>query len=261
MNETHESRGTALVTGAGTRLGLAIAQALSADGWAVAFHGNRSLSTAEAAVKEVEATGGRAVALQADLSDPDAAAGLVERAGAALGPLTLLVNNAAVFVPDRVRTATPKSINANIGVNLTAPILLTRAFVLQIPGEVDGHVINILDQRVNNLTPAYMSYTASKCALATMTQTWALELAPRIRVNGVGPGMALPDHDGDEADMQRWTHGYPLQRGTSPDEICDAVRFLLATPSMTGQMLCLDGGQSLGWLHPESGYPLKPGQE
>ena len=261
MNDTLESKGAALVTGAGTRLGLAIAQALAADGWAVAFNGNSSLGTTEAAVKEVEAAGGRAVALQADLSDPDAAAGLVERAGVALGPLTLLVNNAAVFVPDRIRTTKPETINANIGVNLIAPILLTQAFALQIPGELDGHVINILDQRVNNLTPAYMSYTASKCALAALTQTWALELAPQIRVNGVGPGMALPDHDGDEADMKRWTQGYPLQRGTSPREICDAVRFLLATPSVTGQTLCLDGGQSLGWLHPQGGYPLKPGQE
>tara|TARA_Y100001960_G_C14031140_1_gene520633 strand:- start:190 stop:510 length:321 start_codon:yes stop_codon:yes gene_type:complete len=104
-----------------------------------------------------------------------------------------------------------------------------------------------------------MSYTAAKMALSAMTRTWATDLAPRIRVNGLAPGMALPNHGDDEAGMKFWTDGYSLRRGTSPEELCDALRYLLSAPAVTGQTLILDGGQNLGWLHPEGGYPLKPG--
>ncbi len=237
-----------------------MAQGLARDGWPVVFHANGSLHAAEAEAGKVCRSGGRATAIQADLSDPEAPALLVESAGAAFGPLTLLVNNAGVFEHDGIRTAGRRTIATNLDINLIAPMLLTQAFVRQFPEGAHGNVVNLLDQRVDNLTPNYMSYTASKVALAAMTRTWALELAPAIRVNGIGPGMALPEHGSDQAGMARWTDGYPLRRGTSPDEICDALRFLLSAPAMTGQILYLEAGQNLGWLHPDGGYPLKPGQ-
>ena len=249
----------ALVTGAGQRLGLAIARALAADGWAVALHARASLAAAEDEAAAIREAGGAAAALRADLADPSACRGLVDRAAEALGPPTLLVNNAAVFVRDGLRDATPESIGENLGVNLVAPVLLTQAFAERLPEGARGNVVNILDQRVVNPTPNFMSYTAAKGALAVLTRTWALELAPAIRVNAIGPGMALPDRGDDEAGMRRWTGGFPLRRGTSPGEICDAIRFLLRAPAVTGQTLCLDGGQHLGWLHPGGGYPLKPG--
>ena len=249
----------ALVTGAGRRLGLAIARALAADGWAVTLHAHRSFDVAEAEAAAIRKAGGAASALRADLADPVACGDLVGRAAEALGPPTLLVNNAAVFVRDGVRDATPETIGENLGVNLVAPMLLTRAFAARLPDGARGHVVNLLDQRVANPTPNYMSYTAAKGALAVLTRTWALELAPAIRVNAIGPGMTLPDPGDDEAAMKRWTDGFPLRRGASPGQICDAIRFLLRAPAVTGQILCLDGGQHLGWLHPEGGYPLKPG--
>lgn len=260
MPETENNTGVALVTGAGRRLGLAMAQALARDGWAVVFHANSAIGPAEAAAASVCAQGGRAVAVKADLSDPDAPGALVDSAGAAFGPLTLLVNNAGVFRHDGIRTATQSTIAANLNLNLIAPMLLTQAFVAQFPDGAQGNVVNILDQRVANPTPNYMSYSASKVGLAVLTRTWALELAPAIRVNGIGPGMALPEPGGDDASMEFWTKGYPLRRGTSPEEISDALRYILSAPAMTGQILHLDGGQNLGWLHPEGGYPLKAGQ-
>lgn len=260
METDDKQKGVALVTGSGKRLGLAIANALADDGWAVVFHANSSLEVAQSAAQAVIDRGGLAAAFQADLSDPDALEPLVASAGAAFGPLTLLVNNAGVFEHDSIRTVTKNTIATNLNLNLIAPMLLTQAFVAQLPGGVQGNVINILDQRVANPTPNFMSYTASKVALAVMTRTWALELAPAIRVNGIGPGMALPDPGNDEAGMKTWTDGYPLRRGTSPEEISHALRYILSAPAMTGQTLHLDGGQNLGWLHPEGGYPLKPGQ-
>ena len=171
--------------------------------------------------------------------------------------MTLLVNNAAVFVHDTVRNATPGTVAANLDVNLVSPIMLTQAFASRLPVGMDGNVINILDQRVVNPRPGYMSYAASKNALALLTRTWALELAPSVRVNAVGPGIALPDPDDKDASaMDRMTGGYPLRRGTTPEEICDALAFLLRAPAITGEILYLDGGQRLGWLHPDGGYPL-----
>ena len=260
MADPSQIKKAALVTGAGRRLGLDMAQALARDGWSVVFHAHSAIDVAEAAAKEVRGNGGEAVAVCADLSDPGALAPLVREAAQAFGPLTLLVNNAGVFVHDGIRSATAETMATNLDINLIAPILLTQAFVAQFPEGAQGNVVNILDQRVANLTPNYMSYTASKVALAALTRTWALELAPSIRVNGIGPGMALPEHGDNAAGMARWTDGYPVRRGTSPREISDALRYILSAPGMTGQILHVDGGQSLGWLHPDGGYPLKPGQ-
>ncbi len=251
----------ALVTGAGRRLGLAMARSLAADGWAVALHARDSAAAARAEAEAIRAGGGKAVALEADLTCGEAARALPGRASAALGPLSLLVNNASTFIADGVRSASAATIATNLAVNLVAPMLLAQGFAAGFGARSGGQIVNLLDQRVANPTPDYMSYQAAKSALATLTRIWALELAPAIRVNAIAPGIALPNVGSDEAVMRRWTARHPLRRGTAPGELCDALRFLIAAPAMTGQTLCLDGGQSLGWLHPAGGYASDRGPD
>jgi NAD(P)-dependent dehydrogenase (short-subunit alcohol dehydrogenase family) len=237
----------ALVTGAAQRIGRAIALALAADGWAVAVHYRASRAPAEALVAEIARSGGRAVSLDADLADEAAVARLVPRAAAALGPLGCLVNNASSFENDTAATATRASWDAHLEVNLRAPFVLMQGFAAQLPASAAGAVINLLDQRVWNLTPYFISYTVSKAGLWTLTQSMALALAPRIRVNGIGPGPTLPSPRQSAAQFARQCASVPLRRGATPGEIADAVRFILAAPSLTGQMIALDGGQHLGW--------------
>ena len=237
----------ALVTGAAQRIGRAIALALAADGWAVAVHYGRSRAKAEALVAEIAAQGGRAIALGADLADEAEVERLVPHAVAALGPLGCLVNNAASFENDTVRSATRQSWDMHLAVNLRAPFVLTQGFAAQLPGQAEGAVINLLDERVWNLTPYFVSYTVSKMGLWTLTRTMALALAPRIRVNGIGPGPAVPSPRQTPEHFARQSAELPLRRGTTPEEIAAATRFILAAPAMTGQMIALDGGQHLGW--------------
>jgi NAD(P)-dependent dehydrogenase (short-subunit alcohol dehydrogenase family) len=237
----------ALVTGAAQRIGRAIALALAVDGWAVAVHYRSSRAPAEALVSEIVAKGGRAVALAADLVKEDEVQSLVPRAVAALGPLGCLVNNASVFENDTVRGATRQSWDVHIATNLRAPFVLIQGFAAQLPDTAEGAVVNLLDERVWNLTPYFVSYTVSKMGLWTLTQTMALALAPRIRVNGIGPGPTLPSPRQTEEQFARQSDELPLRRGTSPEEIAAATRFILAAPAMTGQMIALDGGQHLGW--------------
>jgi NAD(P)-dependent dehydrogenase (short-subunit alcohol dehydrogenase family) len=240
----------ALVTGAGKRIGRAIALALGADGWAVAVHYGRSREAAEEVAGEISRRGGRAVALAADLAEEAAVAALVPRAAAALGPLGCLVNNASVFENDGALTATRESWNRHLEINLRAPFLLMQHFARALPAEASGAVINILDERVWNLTPYFVSYTVSKAALWALTQSMALALAPRIRVNAIGPGPTLPSPRQSEEQFRRQQQIMPLGRGTTPEEIAAAVRFILSAPAMTGQMIALDGGQHLGWAQP-----------
>ncbi len=247
----------ALVTGAGRRIGRAIALDLARAGWAVAVHYNNSAQAAEEVVAEIEAGGGRAVALQAELSDEAQAAALVPDAAAALGPLGCLINNASAFENDSVETADRASWDRHMDANLRAPFVLTQAFARALPEAAGGVVINLLDQRVLNPTPFFLSYTLSKAGLWTLTQTLALALAPRIRVNGIGPGPALPSARQTPEQFARQCAMMPLGRGTSPAEICAAVRFILAAKAMTGQMIALDGGQHLGWSQPPAGYSLE----
>jgi NAD(P)-dependent dehydrogenase (short-subunit alcohol dehydrogenase family) len=245
--------GTALVTGAAHRIGRAIALALGRDGWAVAVHYNDSLGPAAALVREIEAAGGRAAPLRGDLADETETATLVDRAADALGPVRLLVNNAAVFDRDEVQTASRESWDRHMETNLRAPFVLMQRFAALLPAQGTGNIVNLIDQRVWNLTPHFVSYTVSKAGLWTLTRTMALALAPRIRVNAIGPGPALPSQRQTEDQFSRQKAATPLRRGTTPDEIAAALRFILAAPALTGQMIALDGGQHLGWTHPEPG--------
>ncbi len=245
----------ALVTGAGKRIGRAIALMLGAEGWAVAVHHHRSREEAEAVVREIAAGGGRAVAVAADLAREAEVKKLVPRAVEALGPLGCLVNNAAVFENDLALSATRESWDRHLETNLRAPFVLMQEFARQLPAEAEGAVVNLLDERVWSLTPYFVSYTVSKAALWALTRSMALALAPRIRVNGIGPGPTLPSPRQSEEQFRRQSEAMPLKHGTSPEEIAQAVRFILAAPAMTGQMIALDGGQHLGWAQPAGPSP------
>jgi NAD(P)-dependent dehydrogenase (short-subunit alcohol dehydrogenase family) len=237
----------ALVTGAARRIGAAIARALARAGWAIAIHHHESDAEAGALADEIRGTGGTAATLAADLAVEDEAAALIGRARDALGPLGLLVNNASVFERDEALTATRESWDRHMAVNLRAPFVLTQAFVRQLSEGARGNVVNILDQRVENLTPHFTSYTLSKSGLWTLTRTLALALAPRVRVNAIGPGPVLPSPRQTRAQFDAQVRATPLGRATAPEEIARAVLFLLEAPSVTGQMLALDGGQHLNW--------------
>ncbi len=249
---------TALVTGAARRIGRAIALDLASHGWAVAVHyhardNHPRADEAAAVVAGINDGGGHAVGLAADLSRESEVETLVARAVEALGPVGCLVNNAAVFDPDRLGDATRASWDAHLEVNLRAPFVLTQTLAAALPEDATGCIVNMLDQRVWNLTPNFVSYTVSKSALWALTRSAALALAPRIRVNAIGPGPTLPSARQSRAQFQRQFAGLPLGRGTTPEEICDAVRFILGAPAMTGQMIALDGGQHLGWAPPGAG--------
>ncbi|MEO0034516.1 MAG: hypothetical protein RLZZ501_539 [Pseudomonadota bacterium] len=238
---------TALVTGAARRIGRALALDLARAGFAVAVHHARSAEAAEAVVAEITAGGGRAVALAADLAREDQLAALLDQAAARLGPVGVLVNNASTFEPDGALDASRASWDLHMEVNLRAPFVLTQALARALPAGAEGVVVNLIDQRVWNLTPHFITYTLSKAGLWTLTRTLALALAPRIRVVAVGPGPTLPSERQSAGAFAAQTAAMPLGRGTSPAEICAAVRFLLASPALTGQMIALDGGQHLGW--------------
>lgn len=242
---------SALVTGAARRIGAAIARDLAKDGWAVAIHSNASALEGEALAAEIEAAGGRAAALRADLADPASLARLIPAAIDAVGPLTLLVNNASVFLHDGLGRLEIAGWQAQFDINLRAPVFLAEAFAAQLPEGGEGNIVNMIDQRVWKLTPEMTSYTLTKAALWAATQTLAQALAPRIRVNGIGPGPTLPNlHDGDRGLTQE-AAGVPLKRAVELADFGRAVRFLVETRSITGQMIALDSGQHLAWRTPD----------
>jgi NAD(P)-dependent dehydrogenase (short-subunit alcohol dehydrogenase family) len=240
----------ALVTGGAKRLGRAIALALAGQGFDIAIHYGSSEAEAAATVAGIEALGRRALALPADLTREEEVARLLPAAAAALGPVGVLVNNASVFERDEWDDATRESWDAHLEPNLRAPFVLAQAFAKALPEGAEGVVLNMLDQRVWSLTPHFVTYTLSKTGLWILTQTLALALAPRIRVNGIGPGPALPSPRQTPEQFAQQCAAVPLRRGTSPEEVAAAALSLLALPSVTGQMIALDGGQHLQWSPP-----------
>ena len=245
----------ALVTGAGKRIGRAIALDLAAHGFAVAVHYNGSAEAAHGVVAEIAAQGGTAVALQADLGDEAAVERLIPAAVEALGPVGVLVNNASSFDYDSIASATRAGWDRHMEANLRAPFVLIQQFAAQLPATAEGAVVNLLDQRVWNLTPHFVTYTLSKAALWTLTQTLALALAPRIRVNAIGPGPTLANIRQTPEQFARQCAAMPLRHGASPQDIADALHYILDAKSMTGQMIALDGGQHLAWCQPVATVP------
>ena len=242
----------ALITGAGQRIGRAIALDLARVGWKISVHYRKSRKEADALVAEINAAGqGRAVALAANLEKETEVETLVPRAVAALGPLTALINNASVFENDGIDTMTRGSWDRHVETNLRAPLVLAQGFAKQLPPEAEGAIVNILDQRVWRLTPKFFSYTLTKAALWAATQTMAQALGPRIRVNGVGPGPTLRNPRQSEADFARQTRATVLGKGASAEDVAAAVRYLLGATAVTGQMIAVDGGQHLSWRTPD----------
>ncbi|WP_417723528.1 SDR family oxidoreductase [Salipiger sp.] len=253
--------GRALVTGAGRRLGREMALHLGRNGFDVAVHYAGSREAAEEVAARIRAMGRRAAPVQADLLDEGGTGGLVARAAAALGgPLTLLVNNASIFENDSLDDATQATWEAHMGSNLRAPFVLTQEFAAQVPeplpdarGEplAQGLVVNMIDQRVRKLTPQFMTYTLAKSALWTFTRTSAMALAPKVRVNAIGPGPTLRGARQDEADFAAQRAATILQRGADVADITGALGYFIAAPAVTGQLLCIDGGQHLAWDTPD----------
>jgi NAD(P)-dependent dehydrogenase (short-subunit alcohol dehydrogenase family) len=242
------ARGWALVTGAGRRIGAALAVAAAETGFDVIVHYHRSEEAAAGTAGRIEALGRRTLTRGADLADPEACARLIETAPS---PLTLLVNSASVFDEDDVTRLDTAVYDTAMAVNLRAPVLLAAAMARALPEAVSGQIVNILDQRVWRLTPRYFSYTLSKAALWTATQTLAQALAPSIRVNAIGPGPTLASvHQSTEA-FAAQAAAAPLGRGPTPDEIAAALRYLIDAASVTGQMIAVDGGQHLAWRTPD----------
>jgi NAD(P)-dependent dehydrogenase (short-subunit alcohol dehydrogenase family) len=242
---------TALVTGGAKRIGRAIVEDLAAHGFAVAIHCNRSRREADSLAAEIRGSGARAEVVAADLTDSAAAGALIAEATNALGPIGLLVNNASIFQDDSVETFDPAVANKHFAIHLNAPAVLARRFAEALPPGEEGLIVNIIDQRVWRLTPRYFSYTLSKSALWTATRTMAQALAPRVRVNAIGPGPTLANTRQNADDFNAQLDGVLLKRGPALSEFGAAIRYLWEARSVTGQMIALDGGQHLAWQTPD----------
>jgi NAD(P)-dependent dehydrogenase (short-subunit alcohol dehydrogenase family) len=242
---------TALVTGGALRIGRAIVVALARAGYAVAVHAHRSVAEAQALCAGIAAAGGTAAVVSGDLADHDVVLGLVAAAGAQVGPLTLLVNNASVFEPDGIGTLDRSGFDRHYAVNLRAPVFLAEAFAWEVaarlPPGANASIVNLLDQRIYKPTPNYLSYGIAKSALHAATAPLAQALAPRVRVNAVAPGPVLPNTRQDAETFARLCRAMPLGHGPTPEEIADAVLFLAASRSITGETITVDGGQRLSW--------------
>ncbi len=249
------ARPVALVTGAPQRIGLAIAGDLARHGYRVALHA-RTQAAADRAAHDLRRDGGDVHAVSGDLTDMDAVTRLFAAVTARLGPVDLLVNNASLFKDDSATDFEWPLWDAHFAVHVKAPVLLARLMAETLPEELDGLIVNIIDQRVERLNPRFFSYTLSKSALWTATRTLAQSLAPRIRVNAIGPGPTLANERQSGADFMRQTRGLLLGRGPDLAEFGATIRWLADARSVTGQLIQLDGGQHLAWETPDvAGIP------
>lgn len=243
---------TALVTGGAKRIGRAIVEDLHANGYSVAIHANGSHEEAQALARHLSAKGSPCAALKADLADTAPVADLIGDAAAALGPVGILVNNASIFHDDSAEAFDEAGFDRHFAVHVKAPLTLTGAFAAQLPPQMEGLIVNIIDQRVWALTPRFFTYTLSKSTLWTATRTMAQAFAPRgVRVNAIGPGPTLANERQEQADFERQTANLPLRRGPDLKEFGRTIRYLVEARSVTGQMIALDGGQHLAWETPD----------
>ncbi|MBZ9852576.1 SDR family oxidoreductase [Mesorhizobium sp. CA13] len=241
----------ALVTGGAKRIGSAIVEDLAAHGFAVAIHCNRSRDDADALAQRINRAGGHAAVVAADLTDMTEVGRLIGRAEAALGPISLLVNNASLFEDDSVLDFDWQGWDRHFAIHVKTPALLAQNFARALPAGQEGLIVNMIDQRVWRPTPRYFSYALSKSALWTATQMMAQALGPRIRVNAIGPGPTLKNAHQDDSDFAAQLAGLILKRGPQLPEFGATIRYLWEARSVTGQMIALDGGQHLAWRTPD----------
>ena len=245
--------GRALVTGGGKRIGRAIAEALGQAGWSVAVHYRSSAKEAGTVAETIRKSGSDAATVRANLADEAETGELISQAQAALGgPMTLLVNSASIFENDTAMDHHRRDWELHMETNLRAPVHLAQDFANALGQDQAGSIINLIDQRVWKLTPQFFTYTLSKSALWTTTQTLAQALAPRIRVNAVGPGPTLRSIHQSEEDFEAERAATLTGQGSSPEEIVRAVMYLVSATSVTGQMIASDGGQHLNWQTPDT---------
>jgi NAD(P)-dependent dehydrogenase (short-subunit alcohol dehydrogenase family) len=248
---TGGSRGTALVTGGARRIGRALCLAAARSGYDVAIHVRDADADANDLSRDIKELGRNAAAIvTGDLGEPFVGR-ILGAATQALGPVTLLVNNASRFEVDSLEDLSVGGYDAHMATNLKAPVFLMQAFAKALPKDAQGLIVNIVDQRVMRPNPLFYSYALSKAALWAATQTAAQALAPRIRVNAIGPGPTLASTHQSAADFAAEAAAVPLQKAASPDDIAAALTYLIDASSVTGQMLLVDGGQHLSWKTPD----------
>ena len=235
----------ALVTGGARRVGRAVALDLAAHGWAVAIHYGRSAGDAEALAASIRDAGGVAATVQGDLADTAALPAIVAGAAAALGPLTLLVNNAAIYEKDMPGGLDTALWQRQLAINLTAPVFLAEAFATQVPAGIEGNVVNLLDPRVFRPTPDYFSYQVSKSGLLAATIAQARAFAPRVRVNAIAPGPVLPSAHATPERYARRVGALPLGRAPDLADFGRTVRYFVDSTSVTGEVIALDAGEHI----------------
>lgn len=241
------------MTGGALRVGRTCVQALAELGFAVAIHCRTGEAAAAGLASEIEAAGGRAVVVGADLSDPQAAAGLVGEAETALdGAIGVLVNNAATFTADRLASFDLDHFRQQLSVNLEAPVLLAQAFARALPTGASGLIVNLGDQRTTNPTGHYLGYSITKAGLAMAAAVLARDLGPRIRVNTIALGLAMAHPAMDDARFRELLEATPLERNTDDGEIARALQLIVQSPSMTGATITLDSGMGMGWAYPKA---------
>ncbi len=247
------ARKAALVTGAARRIGRAIAERLVGAGYDLALHASEATKAeAEAVAAQLREQGQKIIVIAAELADPEQPARIVEAATAALGPLSVLVNNASVFERDAADAIDVALFDKVIAINLRAPLLLAQHFANQVPDGTEAAIVNLVDQRVWRPTPQFFSYSVTKAGLWWATQTMAQAFAPRrIRVNAVGPGPVLPNTPQGNAGFEKEVAGVLLQRAVRIEDIADAALFLIEARNVTGQMIAVDAGQHLAWQTPD----------
>lgn len=255
MAEHNIAKPVALVTGAANRLGAAFAHGLAEAGYCTIIHYNRSAGDASALCDTIRKTGAEAAIIATDLTDPRARTQLIEKAASLFGPISVLINNASIFGRDSAKTLDQDMWNTHMAIHAEAPVFLAMDFATQLPEDAPGNIVNIIDERILRPAPAAFSYHLSKSLLWTATQTMAQSFAPNIRVNAIGPGPILPEAKQTAESFEKRGKQNLLQRVSTPDDAVAALRYILNAPSMTGQMLAIDGGEHLSWTNKRGPTP------
>ncbi len=248
MTKTPPTTKNMLITGAAQRIGAALAKEMSASGWHVCIHYNTSQAEAEKVAEAIISKGGEASLHHADLATAEGPEDLIVRCHDKIGPLSCLINNASIFEYDDLDSLNGEMLDLHHAVNVRAPLLLSQAFSKRIPKKVKGNIVNILDNKVMAPNPDYMSYTVSKFALKSATEILAMAMAPQIRVNGIAPGITLLSGEQSKFRFDKAHKTNPLKQGCTPGQIAAALKLILDCPSMTGEIIVIDGGQKLQHL-------------